>query len=63
MATLQATLDAQTALLQQLLASVQGLSPAKPDDLAPLTTAVNNLQTTVNAVAAKLPIDPVTSAT
>lgn len=77
-----ATIDQQLAALNQtlttiatqngqILTAVQGLSPAKAEDLTPVTdavtavqssvgavqTAVTTLQTSVNGIAAKLPVD------
>lgn len=64
MATISDQLNTLIQLQQQTLAAVQGLSPAKPDDLAPVTSAIASVQTTVSsiqtqvgAIAAKLPID------
>jgi hypothetical protein len=68
MATISDQLNTLIQLQQQTLAAVQGLSPAKPDDLTPVTTAIASVQTTlsavqtqVGAIAAKLPIDQQTT--
>ena len=46
MATISDQLNTLIQLQQQTLAAVQGLSPAKPDDLTPVTTAIASVQTT-----------------
>jgi hypothetical protein len=64
MATIEDQITAQTGVLNQILTAVQALSPAKAEDLTPVTAAITALQTdvdgikgTVNAIAAKLPVD------
>lgn len=73
MSTLQDQITAQTAVLNQILQAIQAQAPAKVDDLTPVTTAqataqssltaiqsdLVTLQTTTNAIAAKLPVDGV----
>lgn len=58
MATIDDQLAAQTALLQQVLTAVQAIQPGAggATDLSPVLTAVGNVQTKVDAVAAKLPV-------
>lgn len=59
MATIEDQITAQTAILNQILTAVQGI--AKPEDLTPVVTAIAGVQTTANAIAAKLPIDAAVS--